>query len=116
MFICASTGAWLAYPLMSHFIDPAFAERAFWVSIILCVGVFFNGIANIPYSALHALGIARQTGLLHLIELALYLPILYWLVHKLGIEGAAVAWTLRTALDCAAQSLMVRRAWRVSRV
>lgn len=116
MLVCAAAGACLAYPLMSYFIDPAFAERAFWVSIILCVGVFFNGIANIPYSALHALGVARQTGLLHLVELALYLPLLYVLVLNLGIVGAAVAWALRTAFDCVAQSVMVRTALRVGHV
>lgn len=109
MLACSVLGALLSYPLMSRFIDPVFAERAYWVAIILCVGVFFNGIANIPYSALHALGAARKTGLLHLVELALYLPVLYALVLKFGIVGAALAWTLRTALDCAVQSVMVRR-------
>lgn len=110
MLACSLVGAVLAYPLMSRFIDPGFADHARWVAVILCVGVFFNGIANVPYSALHALGAARQTGLLHLIELLFYLPVLYVLILKLGVVGAAIAWALRTAADCLAQSIMVRRA------
>lgn len=113
MLACSIGGAVLAYPLMSRFIDPAFADHARWIAIILCIGVFFNGIANVPYSALHALGAARQTGLLHLFELLLYLPVLYILVLKLGVVGAAIAWALRTAADCLAQSIMIRRILRV---
>ena len=110
MLACTVICAALAYPLMSRFINPEFAEHARWVAVILCAGVFFNGIANVPYSALHALGAARQTGLLHISELLLYIPILYWLVLTFGVVGAAIAWALRTTADCIAQFLMARSA------
>ena len=113
MLACSVAGAVLAYPLMSWFINPSFSDHARWVAVILCLGVFFNGIANVPYSALHALGAARQTGLLHLSQLVLYMPLLDLLVLKLGIVGAAVAWALRTTADCAAQSIIIYRALQV---
>jgi len=116
MLVCSFVGAVLAYPLMSRFINPDFANHAQWVAIILCFGVFFNGVANVPYSALHALGAARQTGLLHLLELLLYLPMLYILVLKLGVIGAAIAWAVRTAADCFTQTFMIRCILRARRV
>jgi len=36
---------------------------------------------------------------LHLIEFPLYLGLLWWLVSTRGIEGAAMAWTARVAVD-----------------
>ena len=106
--LTAATAA-LAYPVMSHFLSPEFAANAVGVTLLLCLGVFFNGIANIPYNALHAIGAVRNTGALHLIELVVYLPVLYLLVIAFGITGAAAAWALRTAIDCAFQFLLLRR-------
>ena len=101
MLALTATSAALAYPVMHHFIDPEFAHNAIGVTLLLCLGVFFNGVANIPYTALHAMGLAKKTGRLHLVELVIYLPVLYLLVKAFGITGAAAAWALRTAVDCA---------------
>jgi O-antigen/teichoic acid export membrane protein len=116
MLLCTMVAAGAAFPVMTHFISREFADRAIIVSLILCVGVFLNGIANIPFSALHALGVARKTGMLHLIELVLYLPLLYILIRNAGIVGAALAWALRTAFDLTAQSLILHRTIRAYRV
>jgi O-antigen/teichoic acid export membrane protein len=39
------------------------------------------------------------TAKLHMIELPLYLPALWWLITDFGIQGAAMAWVFRIALD-----------------
>lgn len=91
-----------AYPLMKIFISEEFASRAWLLVVILSVGVFVNGIAYIPYTALHAQGRAKPTGLLHLVELVFYVPTLLALVHFMGLTGAAIAWSLRTVFDAAA--------------
>jgi len=92
----------LAYPLMKMFISEEFASKAYLLVVILSVGVFVNGVAYIPYTALHAQGRAKPTGLLHLVELILYVPTLLALVHLMGLTGAAIAWTFRTIFDAVA--------------
>ena len=104
-----SVSAALAYPVMSYFISPGFAMNAIAVTVLLCIGVFFNGVANIPYNALHALGAVKSTGTLHLCELIVYLPVLYLLVKSFGITGAAAAWALRTGVDCVIQFYLLGR-------
>ena len=94
--ICA---ALLAYPLMDRFISADFASRAWVPAVILSIGVWVNGIAYLPYTALHASGQAKSTAILHCLEFVFYIPILLLLVHWLGINGAALAWTLRTTVD-----------------
>jgi Na+-driven multidrug efflux pump len=71
------------------------------VVYILLIGIFFNGLANLPYTALHSIGAAKYTGTLHIAELICYVPLLILLLRSLGLPGAALAWTLRTTTDCA---------------
>ena len=42
-----------------------------------------------------------MTAKLHMIEFPLYVPLVWWLIHVAGIEGAALAWVLRVTLDAA---------------
>ena len=62
---------------------------------------------------MHGHGLAKQTALLHLVELPLYLGALWLLVVHHGLAGAATAWALRGAFDLAALWLLLRRAERV---
>jgi hypothetical protein len=39
------------------------------------------------------------TAKLHLIEVPCYLALLYWGIHAHGIEGAAIAWTVRLSVE-----------------
>ncbi|KAF3997445.1 flippase [Glaciimonas immobilis] len=102
MFVLCISVCLLCYPLMKMFISESFATKSWPLVVILSVGVFINGIAYIPYTALHAQGRAKPTGLLHLCELFLYIPVLLGLVHLMGLKGAAIAWTIRTLFDAAA--------------
>ncbi len=92
----------VSYPLMEAFISQDFASKSWMLAAILSVGVFLNSIAYLPYTALHALGNARKTGMLHIAELVVYLPVLLVLLNAFGLTGAALAWTLRTGVDAAA--------------
>jgi O-antigen/teichoic acid export membrane protein len=100
----------IAYPLMNHFLAPGFAARSIWVVLILSVGVVVNGGAYMPYTALHSMKVARPVGILHSAELVIYLPLLVGCVYLMGLEGAAVAWTLRAFLDCLGLFYLYRRA------
>ncbi len=48
-----------------------------------------------------------------MIELTMYLPILWFMVKQYGVQGAAIAWTFRALLDatfllCGAQHFLKR--------
>lgn len=98
-----------AYPLMKLFISEDFASQSWLLCVILSVGILANSIGYIPYTALHAMGYAKPTGVLHMTELFLYLPILLFLVNIFGLTGAAMAWTARTIFDALALFILYQR-------
>jgi O-antigen/teichoic acid export membrane protein len=110
----ALAGIVAAHPLLRLWLGDEFALHGGRVMQILLVGFAFNALAQIPMVAMHGYGLARQTATLHLIELPLYAVFLYAMVRVHGLEGAALAWSARGALDMVALSLMLRRAERSS--
>ena len=91
-----------AYFGLSVWLDKDFADMSCNVVLILSIGVLFNGMAQLPFATIQANGDAKTTSLVHLFELILYAPVLYFLVLYYGINGAACAWTLRAVFDFAA--------------
>jgi O-antigen/teichoic acid export membrane protein len=65
----------------------------------LCLGVWINAIGAMYFAWLHAQGRFRATALLHLAELPLYGLLLWSLLDRFGVVGAAMAWVARVALD-----------------
>ena len=88
-----------AFPAIKIWLGLEFALRAYPLTIVLLIGLFFNSLALIPYTAIQARGGVKTTGLIHVVELILYIPALYWAVMQWGLLGAAVLWSLRTGLD-----------------
>ena len=89
----------LAQDGLRLWLGPEFAQHSFRVLQWLAVGVFINSLAQVPFSLLQGVGRPDITATLHLIELPLYLGVLWWLISTRGIEGAAMAWTARMAVD-----------------
>ena len=96
--VCAAA-VLLATPVLSWWLTPEFAEKAFPVVVLMAAGVWVNALAILPYTVLHARGKSRITALFHLGELPVYLTLLYWLAGAYGLPGAAAAWLLRALLD-----------------
>jgi len=86
-----------------------FAERSSRALQWLAVGVFLNALALIPFAAVQGAGRPDWTGKLHLLELPFYLVMVWCLIGKFGIEGAAMAWTARVAVDTAVLFAMAQR-------
>jgi O-antigen/teichoic acid export membrane protein len=80
----------------------------------LAVGSFINCLASSPFAVVQGAGRPDLTAKLHLIELPLYFAALYWLTKTQGIEGAAIAWTARVALDATVLFVMAKRFLPVS--
>lgn len=99
----------IAQPALELWLGAAFAAASWQLSLVLLLGIFFNSLALLPLTALHAMRVVKETSLLHLIELLLYVPTLWWLLQRYGLIGAAWAWTFRTGVDLLALQLLYRR-------
>ena len=88
-----------SYDLISIWLSPDFAQKSYKIAMILLIGVLWNTLAQIPFTFLQANGNSSKTALFHIIELVLFLPILYFSITKFGIIGAALAWSIRVILD-----------------
>ena len=97
-----------AHPLLALWLNPSFAGPATPVLQLLLLGIFLNSAAHLPYALLQAHGRSDLTAKLHLLELPVFAVLLVAGVHRYGITGAALAWTLRVALDAA---LLYFTAW-----
>jgi O-antigen/teichoic acid export membrane protein len=63
-----------------------------------------------PFSALQSAGRADIPAKLHTLEVPLYLAALWFLVGRVGLVGAAIAWLLRMLVDTLALYAAVPRA------
>jgi O-antigen/teichoic acid export membrane protein len=89
----------LAHDGLRLWLGAEFAQHSFRVLQWLAVGVFVNSLALVPLTLLQAVGRPDLTATLHLIELPLYLGLLWWMIGTRGFEGAAIAWTARVTFD-----------------
>jgi O-antigen/teichoic acid export membrane protein len=99
MFGICAVVALVSYPVLSIWISTPFADSALTVTLILTVGIWFNAIAMVPYTIIHALGHPKITAIFHIIELFFYVVLLWMLTSSFGLIGAALAWTGRVILD-----------------
>ena len=76
-----------------------FAEHGTRVLQWLAIGIFINRLSSAAFAVVQGVGRPDLTAKLHLIELPIYLAALFFLVKARGIEGAAIAWTGRVAVD-----------------
>jgi O-antigen/teichoic acid export membrane protein len=81
------------------------------VGQVLCLGVFANAMGSMFYALLHAKGRADVTAKLHLIELPIFLAVLFFLISQFGVIGAAWAWVGRMVFDSIALAWNSRRSY-----
>lgn len=91
--------ALMASPLLRLWLGPTFAEQSASVLQILSIGAIFNGLAQVPFAHIQAIGRADLTAKIHAIECPFYLLAAVSLIRSHGVNGAAIAWSLRTAVD-----------------
>jgi len=99
----------LAEWLLRLWLGPDFAEGGGMVLRILGVGIFFSCCAFVPGTLLDAIGRPEVTAAFSLVQAAVFLPLGALLMLLIGIEGAAIAWTLRMATDCTGRFLLAER-------
>jgi len=85
--------------LLTIWMGATFARQTSVVLQILGIGVLLNCIANVPSNALQALGRPDLTGIFHLLELPFYGLLCVFLIPRWGINGAALANSIRISID-----------------
>lgn len=84
---------------MELWLGKEFADQSWKIVVILAAGIFFNGLAAVPFAKIQAQGHVKITALLHIFECVIYFVVLLLALHYAGIEGAAIAWSFRVLLD-----------------
>lgn len=85
--------------LLTLWVGENFALESYVIFRWFCVGILINCMAHIPYTLIQSSGDTRRTAIIHLLELPLFVCLLYWLVTQYGGEGAAIAWCARMSVD-----------------
>ncbi|MDQ7857869.1 MAG: flippase [Armatimonadota bacterium] len=102
-----------AEELLGAWLGPALAAASAPALRILAAGGALQALATSLLVLLQGLGRADLTGRLHLAQAPAYLAALWWMVRLRGIEGAALVWSGRVALDVVVMLEAARRvgAW-----
>jgi O-antigen/teichoic acid export membrane protein len=89
-----------AHDILQFWLGSAFAEQSTLPLQILTLGIFINSLGYFPYSLLQGLGKPSLTGAFHLVEIPIHFALVWLLVSRMGIVGAAIASTARVSVDC----------------
>ena len=86
-----------------------FAAGGGMVLRILAAGIFFSCLAHAPNALIDAIGRPDATAKFIAIQVAVFLPLSALMLWWGGIEGAAIAWAIRAAADCAGKLYLAGR-------
>ena len=87
--------------LLNLWLGTEFAENSAIVLQLLAVGMLINSLAMVPFSALQAYGRPDIIAKIHMVELPVYLVMIWYFTIYFGIAGVAMAWTIRVTIDSA---------------
>jgi O-antigen/teichoic acid export membrane protein len=103
----------LAQPAMALWLGEDAGLDAAAVMQILVPGIYLNTLAQGPATLIQAAGRPRDMALLHLMELPIFLGLLWMLTARWGIVGMAAAATIRFAFDALAVTWLAQRGLRL---
>lgn len=92
-------GALAAPWALALWLGEDFAQQSGTLTQVLLVAFGVNAVAQIPFTALQAVGKVRAVALLHSAELVPYAVLVFFAISWLGLVGAAWAWLLRSIID-----------------
>jgi O-antigen/teichoic acid export membrane protein len=94
--------------ILEVWVGDEFARNSSTVMQWLAAGVLVNGVAFVAYGMLQSV---RPDLLfkLYLAELPFYVLAFWGLINAFGVEGAAIAWTIRATADAALLFILIHR-------
>ncbi|HEY4304176.1 MAG TPA: flippase [Gemmatimonadaceae bacterium] len=102
--------ACFAHEGLQLWINAEFSREGAAILQWLAVGVLINCPGQVFFTALQGVGRPDLTARVHLIELPIYVAMIWLLTHAFGLVGVAIAWTLRVTLDTTLLLLLTARA------
>jgi O-antigen/teichoic acid export membrane protein len=96
----------LSFPVMELWLGAEASREAAWVLQILAAGVMVNAVSQGPATMIVSIGRPRDLALLHLVQLPVFLAVVWVLTEHMGIVGTALAALIRFVLDAAAVLLV----------
>jgi len=99
MFIPAFVIVALGPDILRLWLGAPFEIRSATLMQLLAIAVYINCVGQGGYTLIQAVGRPDITGKYHLAELPVYAAILWYLLPRYGILGAAIAWSIRTIGD-----------------
>ncbi|MDR7334722.1 oligosaccharide flippase family protein [Roseateles asaccharophilus] len=106
--------ALFSHELLGLWLGPEIAMHSGPLLVWFALGIQINCVAHIALTWLHARGRYRAPALLQVVEFPLFLLLLWGLSTIWGLQGAAIAWLLRMAVDCVSLFALCgaeRRGW-----
>ncbi|HLW59016.1 MAG TPA: flippase [bacterium] len=96
----AFVGVLFGRDLLRAWLGNDFAVKGGLVFQILSFGMLLNALSQIPANLLDSIGRPDMRAKVFLSYVLVYAGLLWFLISRFGIVGAALAWTLRGALEC----------------
>jgi O-antigen/teichoic acid export membrane protein len=90
-------GAFFARPVLTLWVGPKFAAEGALPLQILLLAVPFNSLGFVPSNLLQGIGRPDLIAKLYLAEAPFYVGLAWFLVSRLGLAGAALAWAIRVS-------------------
>lgn len=90
-----------SYEILNLWLGEKFADNSYLILKLLAIGILFNSIAHIPFTFLQGIGRPDIPSKINLLEVPIYLLILWVVVKQWDINGVALIFTVRTAIEAA---------------
>lgn len=90
-----------SYEGIELWLGKKFADNSYLILQFLAIGVLLNSLAAVPFNFFQGIGKPKIPALVNLVELPFYLLIMWVVIKKWGINGAALIWLLRIFIDAA---------------
>lgn len=88
-----------SYELLELWVGAEFARQGQVLLVIFAFAILVNCMAHVPLTLLQGAGNARVVALLQVIEVPIFLFLLWGLTLKFGVVGAAWVWVVRAIFD-----------------
>lgn len=98
-------------PALHLWLGSPIGEQAAPIGRILLVAAWINVFGQVPYWRMQARGRPKTVALMHVSELLLYIPCLFFMLDRFGLIGAALTGLGRMAVDAIALQWLAERRW-----
>ena len=88
--------------LLDWWLGEEFRANSTTVAQLLALGILVNIVAQVPLTALNAVGRADVTARIAALELPLYALAIWYAAARYGIDGVAAVWAARAGVDALA--------------